>query len=155
MVAQGTPFYQSIPGLWYDRRRDEHSIVSRTDGNVWAPFYEMPWARSGTGMAADGLSQFDLSRFNTWYYERFREFGQLCDRNGLVLYHNLYNTHNTLEIPPHWIDYPGGRRITSITPGCRNRRLSSRAITCTLPTKFMMWPIPSAARSTALLSCMS
>ena len=26
--------------------------------------------------------------------------------NGLVLYHNLYNTHNTLEIPPHWIDYP-------------------------------------------------
>ena len=106
MVAQGTPFYQSIPGLWYDRKRDEHSIVSRTDGNVWAPFYEMPWARSGTGMAADGLSQFDLSRFNPWYYERFHEFGELCDRNGLVLYHNLYNTHNTLEIPPHWIDYP-------------------------------------------------
>ena len=106
MVAQGTPFYQSIPGLWYDRRRDEHSIVSRTDGNVWAPFYEMPWARSGTGTAADGLSQFDLSRFNPWYYERFREFGQLCDQHGLVLYHNLYNTHNTLEIPPHWIDYP-------------------------------------------------
>ena len=80
MVAQGTPFYQSIPGLWYDRRRDEHSIVSRTDGNVWAPFYEMPWARSGTGTAADGLSRFDLSRFNPWYYERFREFGELCDR---------------------------------------------------------------------------
>ena len=106
MVAQGTPFYQSIPGLWYDRRRDEHSIISRADGNVWAPFYEMPWARSGTGTAADGLSQFDLSRFNPWYYERFREFGELCDRTGLVLYHNLYNTHNMLEIPPHWIDYP-------------------------------------------------
>ena len=89
MVAQGTPFYQSIPGLWYDRRRDEHSIVSRTDGNVWAPFYEMPWARSGTGTAADGLSQFDLSRFNNWYYERFREFGQLCDRYGLVLVSQL------------------------------------------------------------------
>jgi hypothetical protein len=106
MVAQGTPFYQSIPGLWYDRRRDEHSIISRADANVWAPFYEMPWARSGTGTAADGLSLFDLSRFNPWYYDRFREFGQLCDRSGLVLYHNLYNTHNTLEIPPHWIDYP-------------------------------------------------
>ncbi len=66
----------------------------------------MPWARSGTGTAADGLSQFDLARFNPWYYERFREFGELCDRNGLVLYHNLYNTHNLLEIPPHWIDYP-------------------------------------------------
>jgi Family of unknown function (DUF6298) len=106
MVAQSTPFYQAIPGLWYDRRRDEHSIFSRTDANVWSPFYEMPWARSGTGTAADGLSRFDLARFNPWYFERLREFARLCDENGLVLYHNLYNTHNTLEIPPHWVDYP-------------------------------------------------
>ena len=49
MVAQGTPFFQSIPGLWYDRRRDEHSTVSRTDGNVWAPFYEMPWDAQRNG----------------------------------------------------------------------------------------------------------
>ena len=106
MLAQGTPFFQAIPGLWYDRRRDEHSTVSRADGNVWAPFYEMPWDRSGRGTAADGLSQFDLTRFNTWYYERIREFGRLSDESGLVLYHNLYNTHNVLEIPPHWVDYP-------------------------------------------------
>jgi hypothetical protein len=106
MVAQGTPFYQAIPGLWYDRRRDEHTILSRPTADVWAPFYEMPWARTGKGMAADGLSQFDLTQFNPWYFERFREFGELCDRHGLVLYHNIYNTHNTLEIPPHWIDYP-------------------------------------------------
>ena len=106
MVEDGTPFYQSVPGLWYDRRRDEHSIVSRPDANVWAPFYEMPWARSGEGTAADGLSRFDLTRFNPWYYERFVDFGRLCDQNGLVLYHNIYNTHNVLEIPPHWVDYP-------------------------------------------------
>jgi hypothetical protein len=106
MASDGTPFYQNIPGLWYDRRRDEHSIVSRTDGNVWAPFYEMPWARSGKGTASDGLSKYDLTRFNPWYYERLRAFGELCDAHGFVLYHNLYNTHNVLEIPPHWIDYP-------------------------------------------------
>jgi hypothetical protein len=106
MVAQGTPFYQSIPGLWYDRRRDEHAIVSRSDSNVWPPFYEMPWSRSGQGAAADGLSRFDLSRFNPWYYDRLREFGRLSDEDGLVLYHNIYNTHNLLEIPPHWVDYP-------------------------------------------------
>jgi hypothetical protein len=106
MAAQGTPFFESIPGLWYDRRRDEHSTVSRTDGNVWAPFYEMPWDRSGTGTAADGLSRFDLTRFNPWYFERIREFARLCDEHGLVLYHNMYNTHNVLEIPPHWADYP-------------------------------------------------
>lgn len=106
MVAQGTPFYQSIPGLWYDRRRDEHSTNSRSDANVWAPFYEMPWVRSGQGTASDGLSKFDLARFNLWYFERLRDFAALCDRHGLVFYHNIYNTHNTLEIPPHWVDYP-------------------------------------------------
>jgi hypothetical protein len=106
MVSEGTPFYQSIPGLWYDRRRDEHSTAMREDGNVWAPFYEMPWARSGKGTASDGLSQFDLSRFNPWYYERTSEFAKLCDARGLVFYHNIYNTHNLLEIPPHWVDYP-------------------------------------------------
>ena len=106
MVAEGTPFYQSIPGLWYDRRRDEHSTTMRPDANVWAPFYEMPWARSAEGTASDGLSKFDLARFNAWYYERTREFGELCDRNGLVFHHNMYNTHNVLEIPPHWFDYP-------------------------------------------------
>ncbi len=106
MEAQGTPFFQSIPGLWYDRRRDEHSINSRADANVWAPFYEMPWARSGAGAASDGLTQFDLSRFNPWYFERLHDFAALCDRFGLVFYHNIYNTHNTLEIPPHWADYP-------------------------------------------------
>ncbi|MEI9976876.1 MAG: DUF6298 domain-containing protein [Ignavibacteriota bacterium] len=106
MVAQGTPFYQSIPGLWYDRRRDEHSTNMRKDADVWAPFYEMPWARSGKGTASDGLSRFDLAHFNPWYFERLRDFAALCDRDGLVFYHNIYNTHNTLEIPPHWVDYP-------------------------------------------------
>jgi hypothetical protein len=52
------------------------------------------------------LSRFDLSRFNPWYYERTSEFAKLCDSRGLVFYHNIYNTHNLLEIPPHWVDYP-------------------------------------------------
>ena len=79
--------------------------VSRADANVWAPFYEMPWARSGKGIASDGLSKFDLTRFNPWYYERIREFGDSATPRPR-LYHNLYNTHNVLEIPPHWVDYP-------------------------------------------------
>ncbi len=106
MIRQGTPFFQSIPGLWYDRRRDEHTTFSRADANVWAPFYEMPWARSGKGTASDGLSLFDLNSFNPWYYGRLHEFGDLSDRFGIVFYHNLYNTHNLLEILPHWVDYP-------------------------------------------------
>jgi len=116
MESQGTPFYQSGPPLWYDRRRDEHSIVERADGNVWAPFCEFPWARSGKFVAGlgvganvgawDGLSRYDLTRYNPWYFEREREFADLCLQHGLVMFHSLYNTHNTLEWGAHWIDFP-------------------------------------------------
>jgi hypothetical protein len=106
MVAEGMPFFQGWPGLWYERRRDEHSIIQRSDGNVWAPFYEMPWARSGQGKAWDGLSRYDLTRFNPWFFERTREFARLSEQNGLVYYHNLYNTHNLLETRAHWVDFP-------------------------------------------------
>lgn len=106
VAAQGTPFYQSGPAIWYDRRRDDHSIVERPDGYVWAAFYELPWARSGKSKAWDGLSRYDVSRYNPWYFDRVREFARLCDQEGLVLYHHLYNNHNLLETASHWIDFP-------------------------------------------------
>ena len=55
-------------GLWYDRRREDHERVRRMDGDVWAPFYEQPFARSGQGTAWDGLSKYDLTKFNPWYW---------------------------------------------------------------------------------------
>jgi hypothetical protein len=106
MSAQRVPFYQSIPGLWYDRRRDEHSVTQRPDGYVWAPFLELPWARSGQGTAWDGLSKYDLTKFNNWYFDRYREMADLCDQRGFIMIHHLYDTHDVLEIPQHWIDYP-------------------------------------------------
>jgi hypothetical protein len=96
---------QVNPGLWYEHRRDAHTVERRDDGNVWAPFYEVPWARSGQGVAWDGLSRFDLSRYNHWYFERHREFAEQAARQGFVVFYDLYNTHNVLEIGPHWIDY--------------------------------------------------
>ncbi|MDA3879635.1 MAG: DUF6298 domain-containing protein, partial [Prolixibacteraceae bacterium] len=61
-------------GLWYDRRRDDHVRVRRMDGNVWAPFYEQPFARSGEGLAWDGLSKYDLTKYNLWYWGRLKKF---------------------------------------------------------------------------------
>jgi hypothetical protein len=106
MVAEKLPFYNGGPGLWYERRRDAHVITAEPDANVWAPFYEMPWARSGRGKAWDGLSRYDLTRFNPWYFARTREFAELCEQRGLVYYHSLYNTHNLLETAAHWVDFP-------------------------------------------------
>jgi hypothetical protein len=106
MAADGTPFYQAGPGLWYDRRRDDHRTVARPDANVWTPFYEMPWARSGCGVAWDGLSKYDLAKYNPWYFSRTKTFAALCRAYGLVLHNNFYNTHNFLETLAHWVDCP-------------------------------------------------
>ena len=105
LLKRGTISIQVNPGLWYEHRRDSHTIERRADGDVWAPFYEVPWARSGTGVAWDGLSKFDVSRYNPFYFQRQREFAQDASKAGLIVFYDLYNTHNVLEIGPHWIDY--------------------------------------------------
>lgn len=105
LKQRGTVFYISSPGLWYEHRRDAHNTFHQANGDVWAPFYEMPWARTGKGTAWDGLSLYDVSRYNPWYFERHREFIKLAGEQGLIVFVNLYNNHDVNEIGPHWIDY--------------------------------------------------
>ncbi len=93
-------------GLWYDRRREDHERVRRIDGDTWAPFYEQPFARSGEGKAWDGLSQYDLTKFNPWYWSRLKEFADICDGRGLVLFNENYFQHNIMEAGAHWVDCP-------------------------------------------------
>ncbi|MCF0040523.1 DUF6298 domain-containing protein [Dyadobacter fanqingshengii] len=93
-------------GLWYDRRRDDHERIRRIDSEVWPPFYEQPFARSGKETAWDKLSKYDLSKYNAWYWTRLKEFVQLADQKGLVLYHQNYFQHNILEAGAHYADFP-------------------------------------------------
>lgn len=93
-------------GLWYDRRRDDHERIRRMDGDVWAPFYELPFARSGQGLAWDGLSKYDLTRYNPWYWNRLKSFADLVDQKGLLLVHQNYFQHNIIEAGAHYADFP-------------------------------------------------
>jgi len=93
-------------GLWYERRRDDHERIRRMDGEVWAPFYEQPFARSGQGLAWDGLSKYDLTKYNTWYWSRLKQFADLADEKGLVLIHQNYFQHNIIEAGAHYSDSP-------------------------------------------------
>jgi hypothetical protein len=106
LQAQGKAVLEHHWGLWYDRRRDDHEMVRRIDSDVWPPFYEQPWARSGRGTAWDGLSKYDLTRFNPWYFARLKQFAGECDRSGLALIHQAYFQHNILEAGAHWADFP-------------------------------------------------
>jgi hypothetical protein len=107
-MAPRSAFYQHY-GLWYDRRRVDHNYYGSPEqrtGDVWAPFIELPWARSGQGKAWDGLSRYDLTRFNPWYFDRMTAFAGICDRKGLILYHNFYFQHWLLESRSHFVDFP-------------------------------------------------
>jgi hypothetical protein len=96
-------------GLWYDRRRVDHDFYGspdQKDGEVWGPFIELPWARSGQGRAWDGLSKFDLTRFNPWFFDRVAAFADKAEQRGVVLYHRLYLQHWLLESRSHYVDFP-------------------------------------------------
>lgn len=93
-------------GLWYDRRRDDHERIRRMDGEVWAPFYELPSARSGKDTAWDGLSKYDLTKYNHWYWNRLKKFADLADQKSLVLVHQNYFQHNIIEAGAHYADFP-------------------------------------------------
>ena len=93
-------------GLWYDLRRTDHERIRRADGDVWAPFYEQPFSRSGEGTAWDGLSRYDLSKPNRWYWGRLNEFAQKAAQQNILLFNEHYFQHNILEAGAHWVDCP-------------------------------------------------
>jgi hypothetical protein len=93
-------------GLWYDRRRDDHERIRRMNGEVWPPFYELPFARSGQSSGWDGLSKYDLTKYNTWYWSRLKQYADLADKKGLVLIHQNYFQHNIIEAGAHYADFP-------------------------------------------------
>ena len=93
-------------GLWYDLRRTDHERVRRADGNVEAPFYEQPFSRTGKGTAWDGLSRYDLTKPNLWYWSRLKEFAEKGAKQGFMLFHENYFQHNIIEAGAHWVDCP-------------------------------------------------
>lgn len=106
MQANGIAVLDHNYGLWTDRRRDDHERIRRRDGDVWGPGYEQPFARSGEGLAGDGLTKYDLYRFNAWYWMRLKEYADKAEKRGLLLFHENFFQHNIIEAGAHWVDCP-------------------------------------------------
>lgn len=106
MIYKNISVMQSFPALWYERRRDDHARTRRADADVWTPFYEQPFSRSGQGEAFDRLSKYDLNKWNDWYWLRLKQFADLADKNGLLYIQEHYLQHNIIEEGAHWADYP-------------------------------------------------
>ena len=93
-------------GLWYDRRDDDHERVRRMNADAWPPFFEYPFARSGQGVAWDGLSKYDLTKYDPWFFSRVKTFADRCDQKGLVLINQQFFQHNIIEAGAHWASCP-------------------------------------------------
>lgn len=106
MAGKGQVALRHHYGLWYDRRRDDHQMIRRPDAEVWPPFFEQPFARSGREVAWDGLSRYDLTKYNPWYFGRLRAFAAEARKHGLVLINEMYFQHNIIESGAHWVDCP-------------------------------------------------
>jgi hypothetical protein len=106
MKREGAAVLRHHYGLWYDRRRIDHQMIRRPDAEVWPPFFEQPFARSGQGTAWDGLSKYDLTKYNPWYFGRLRAFADEARRQGVVLIDEMYFQHNIIESGAHWVDCP-------------------------------------------------
>ncbi|MGW3956428.1 DUF6298 domain-containing protein [Streptomyces sp. NPDC004752] len=115
MLEHGVHGFEHCFGLWFDRRRDAHDTERRTDAEAVPPFLEQPWLRSGAQAAWDGLPQYDLDRFNPFYFRRLKELADLCDRKGIVFFHNFYLQHALVEVEAHYVDFPW-RPVNCVQP---------------------------------------
>ncbi len=106
MQREHTILFSQNYGLWTDRRRDDHERIRRKNGDAWAPFYEQPFARSGSELAWDGMSKYDLTKLNLWYFWRLQQFARKTAPLGIVLKNQHYFQHNILEAGAHWVDCP-------------------------------------------------
>lgn len=137
MVAKGQVAFRHHYGLWYDRRRIDHQMVRRPDANVYPPFFEQPFARSGVGTAWDGLSRYDLTRYNPWYFGRLNTFAEIT-RASADSSSSTRCTFSTTSSSTgaHWVDSPWrpGR-----TPG-RTQALSNRPLSKAIRSRWRRRP---------------
>lgn len=112
MQREHTLLFSQNYGLWTDRRRDDHERIRRKNGDAWAPFYEQPFARTGrkqvgfTDLAWDGMTKYDLTQLNKWYFWRLQQFAKKTESIGILLKNQHYFQHNILEAGAHWVDCP-------------------------------------------------
>ena len=107
MRRSHTLLFSQNYGLWTDRRRDDHERIRRKNGDAWAPFYEQPFARTGgQELAWDGMTRYDLTQLNKWYFWRLQQFAKKTETIGMLLKNQHYFQHNILEAGAHWVDCP-------------------------------------------------
>jgi hypothetical protein len=115
--------------LW---RKDLPTFCNWGAGGTWhvSPF---PWARTGPGNATDGLPKFDLSKFDTTYFDRLRARALELRSNGIYAIVQLFDGLQLLNNRCGNDGYPftGANNINGVDDGggTNSMNLSVPAIT--------------------------
>ena len=59
-----------------------------------------------SNLAWDGMSKYDLTTLNKWYFWRLQQFAKKAEPIGILLKNQHYFQHNILEAGAHWVDCP-------------------------------------------------
>jgi len=57
-------------------------------------------------LAWDGMTKYDLTTLNKWYFWRLQQFAKKAEPIGMLLKNQHYFQHNILEAGAHWVDCP-------------------------------------------------
>ncbi len=119
MKGRNTISIQVNPGLWYEHRRDAHTVERRADGDVWAPFYEVPKARSAARESPGTASVSSMYRNIILGCSRASESSQPTPAKPASSSSTTSTTPTTyLKLAPTGSTTPGDRQTTSTTPVC-------------------------------------
>jgi hypothetical protein len=90
-----------------------HNFIRLWTHEAWThDLHPRPWLRTGSGLALDGRSRFDLSRFDPDYFSRLRERVVRAGERGFyvsVMLFNGWSIHDKGEGNP-WDHHPFNRR---------------------------------------------
>lgn len=84
MNQRGTNFWR----VWY------YGSTGRAGAEInKPPAYPLPWARTGPGTALDGLPKFDLTKFNSEYFDRLYTMARKAKDKNIILGVMLFDVY--------------------------------------------------------------
>lgn len=95
----------------------------------------LPWLRTGPGNASDGGLKFDLTKFNSSFFDRLRTRTEALNRAGIYVGIYLFTGEwlNIFRCPSDGYPFTGANNVNGVDDGYTGGKKGTGAITMTAP----------------------
>ena len=103
------PFYEQPFARTAQSVHNSQFIVHNNNAiqsNKAQPTMNYELCTMNSNLAWDGMSKYDLTTLNKWYFWRLQQFAKKTEPIGIMLKNQHYFQHNILEAGAHWVDCP-------------------------------------------------